>query len=427
MLELIVYGIVLGSIISLGAIGLTLVFGIIRFANFAHGDLMSTGAYIVLFMVTGLLAWVGIPDDTFGSVSFSWRMVIAFPVSMVVVGAVAIALDRILYRKLRQKGSGAVILAMSSLGAAFILRMIILILWGSDSLFYRPGMLRPALELPLGIKIRPDQILILAVVCFLVGLLHIFLQKSKMGKAMRATADNKELALVSGIDTERVIILTWGIGGALAAAGGILYGIDVQETVDYYRHFKLDADDISGIWRDLELQYPGVRYRFYEPDTLPFDAGFFDAVIYYAALEHMPKNSALVSLRQSRRVLTNDGRLFVFRCPNKISPCETLAKLLSIPCHDILYDEGELKGLIQKSGFHLLDFKNTDLFPAFLPMHIQGLWDMNGVWLLPLQDFFQNIGLRKWAHHFSLIAGKHHLPKKETVETPEQKELGTCV
>jgi branched-chain amino acid transport system permease protein/neutral amino acid transport system permease protein len=228
MLELTVYGIVLGSIISLGAIGLTLVFGIIRFANFAHGDLMSTGAYIVLFMVTGLLSWVGIPDDTFGSVSFSWRMVIAFPVSMVVVGTVAIALDRILYRKLRQKGSGAVILAMSSLGAAFILRMTILILWGADSLFYRPGMMRPALELPLGIKIRPDQILILAVVCLLVGLLHIFLQKSKMGKAMRATADNMELALVSGIDTERVIILTWGIGGALAAAGGILYGIDVQ-------------------------------------------------------------------------------------------------------------------------------------------------------------------------------------------------------
>jgi branched-chain amino acid transport system permease protein/neutral amino acid transport system permease protein len=226
--ELTVYGIVLGSIISLGAIGLTLVFGIIRFANFAHGDLMSTGAYIVLFMVTGLLAWVGIPDDTFGSVSFSWRMVIAFPVSMVVVGAVAIALDRILYRKLRQKGSGAVILAMSSLGAAFILRMIILILWGADSLFYRPGLIRHALQLPLGIKIRPDQILILAVVCLLVGLLHIFLQKSKMGKAMRATADNMELALVSGIDTERIIILTWGIGGALAAAGGILYGIDVQ-------------------------------------------------------------------------------------------------------------------------------------------------------------------------------------------------------
>jgi len=228
MLELVVYGIVFGSIISLGAIGLTLVFGIIRFANFAHGDLMSSGAYFALFMVTGLLSWIGVPDTTFGSLSFGWRMLIAFPVSMFMVGCVAIAADRILYRKLRKNKSSPVMLAMSSLGVAFIIRMLILIFWGADSLFYRPGLMRPALELPLGVKIRPDQILILFVVFSLVVLLHLYLQKTKMGKAMRATADNMELALVSGIDTERVIILTWGVGGALAAAGGILYGIDVQ-------------------------------------------------------------------------------------------------------------------------------------------------------------------------------------------------------
>ena len=228
MAELVIYGIVLGSIISLGAIGLSLVYGIIRFANFAHGDFLTTGAYIALFMVTGVLSWIGIPDTTFGFLSFGWRMVIAFPVSMAVVAGMAILIDRILYRKLRQKKSGAVMLAMSSLGAAFIIRMIILIIWGADSLFYRPGLMRPAFELPLGIKIRPDQILILLIVLFLVGLLHLFLQRTKMGKAMRATADNMELALISGINTERIIIWTWGIGGALAAAGGILYGIDVQ-------------------------------------------------------------------------------------------------------------------------------------------------------------------------------------------------------
>ena len=228
MAELIIYGIVFGSIISLGAVGLTLVFGIIRFANFAHGDLMSAGAYVALFMVTGVLAWIGIPDTNFGPLSFGLRMLIAFPVAMVVVAAVAIGLDRILYRKLRQKQSSPVIMAMSSLGAAFIVRMLILILWGADSLFYRPGVLRPALYLPLEIKIRPDQIFIVGLVFGLIGALHVYLQKTKMGKAMRATADNMELALVSGIDTERIIIWTWGIGGALAAAGGILYGIDVQ-------------------------------------------------------------------------------------------------------------------------------------------------------------------------------------------------------
>ena len=228
MLELVFYGIVFGSIIALGAIGLTLVFGIIRFANFAHGDLMSTGAYLALFLVTGLLSWIGVPDTTFGALSFGWRMLIAFPVSMFIVGCLAIAVDRILYRKLRENKSSTVMLAISSLGVAFILRMLILIFWGADSLFYRPGLMRPAIEFPLGIKIRPDQILIIILVFGLVALLHLYMQKTKMGKAMRATADNMELALVSGIDTERVIIFTWGIGGALAAAGGILYGIDVQ-------------------------------------------------------------------------------------------------------------------------------------------------------------------------------------------------------
>jgi len=228
MLELVFYGIVFGSIIALGAIGLTLVFGIIRFANFAHGDLMSSGAYLALFMVTGLLSWIGVPDTTFGALSFGWRMLIALPVSMLIVGCLAIAVDRILYRKLRKNKSSAVMLAISSLGVAFILRMLILIFWGADSLFYRPGLMRPAIQFPLGIKIRPDQILIIILVFGLVALLHLYMQKTKMGKAMRATADNMELALVSGIDTERVIILTWGIGGALAAAGGILYGIDVQ-------------------------------------------------------------------------------------------------------------------------------------------------------------------------------------------------------
>ncbi len=228
MAELTVYGIVLGSIIALGAIGLTLVYGILRFANFAHGDLMTVGAYIALFLVTGLFPWLGIPDTTFGSLSFGWRMALAFPIAMACVAITSILLDRILYRPLRLKRSGSVIMAMSALGASFIIRMIVLILWGADSLFYRPGVLRPAILLPLEIKIRPDQILILSTVLTLVVLLYLFLQRTKMGKAMRATADNMELARVSGIDTERVIVWTWGIGGALVAAGGILYGIDVQ-------------------------------------------------------------------------------------------------------------------------------------------------------------------------------------------------------
>jgi branched-chain amino acid transport system permease protein/neutral amino acid transport system permease protein len=228
MLELFIYGIVLGSIISLGAIGITIVYGILRFGNFAHGDLMTAGAYVAFFFVTGPLAWIGIPDNTFGPFSFGWRMVIAFPLSMLLMGGVAILLDRILYQTLRNKAAGRVTLSMSALGASFIIRMGVLIIWGSDYKFYKPGLIRPALELPAGIKIRPDQILILIVVALLVTALHLFLKKSRMGKAMRATSDNMELARLSGIEIQKVIYYTWGIGGALAAAAGVLYGIDVQ-------------------------------------------------------------------------------------------------------------------------------------------------------------------------------------------------------
>jgi len=226
--ELFVYGIVFGSIIALGSIGLTLVFGILRFANFAHGDMMTAGAYVALSLVTGLFNWLGVPDENLGLLSFGWRMVFAIPVSMIAIAMLAILLDRILYQPLRRKKSGTIILAMAALGASFIIQMIVLILWGADSLFYKPGVLRPALELPWEIKIRPDQIFIVLVVFISITALHLFLKYTRMGKAMRATADNPELARVTGIDTGRIIHWTWGIGGAMAAMGGVLYGIDVQ-------------------------------------------------------------------------------------------------------------------------------------------------------------------------------------------------------
>ena len=228
MLELFVYGIVLGSIIALGAIGLTLVYGILRFANFAHGDLMTAGAYVSLFLVSSLFPLIGIPREPLGPFSFGWRMVAAFPVAMAAVSGIAILLDRLIYRRLRQKGSSAVILAISALGASFIVRMMVLILWGGDYRSFFPGVLRPAMELPFGVKIRPDQVLIIGVAALLMVSLYLFLRYTKTGKAMRATADNMELARISGIRTERIVLWTWAIGGALAAAGGVLYGIDVQ-------------------------------------------------------------------------------------------------------------------------------------------------------------------------------------------------------
>ncbi len=228
MAELFVYGIILGSIISLGSIGLTLIYGILRFANFAHGDLMTAGAYVALFFVTQLFEWIGIHDYNFGTLSFGLRMALSLPIVMIIIALISIIIDQILYNPLRIRKSSPVILAMASLGVSFIIQMVVIIIWGADSLFYKPGVLRPAIELPLNIKIRPDQIFIILLVFLSISSLHLFLKYTRIGKAMRATSDNPELARVTGIQTKNIIRLTWAIGGAMAALGGVLYGIDVQ-------------------------------------------------------------------------------------------------------------------------------------------------------------------------------------------------------
>jgi len=223
LLRLAVYGIMLGSIIALGAIGLTLVYGVLRFANFSHGDLLTVGAYVA-FGLMGVLPR-GEPLRPF---SFGWEFLVAMAAAMVATGVVAYGLDWTLFRHLRRRGSSSVILAMAALGAAFFVRSIIYLAWGPDFRFYYWGRPRPAWQLPLGVRFRPDQLFILGLAVGLVILLYFLLERTKMGKAMRATADNPELARVTGIDTARVIRWTWMIGGGLAAAGGVLLGLDAQ-------------------------------------------------------------------------------------------------------------------------------------------------------------------------------------------------------
>lgn len=227
MAELIGYGIVLGSIITLGAVGLTLIYGIARFGNFAHGDLMTLGAYIALLLTTRILPALGVSDSHLGPLSFGWMMLISFLPAMAVTGLVAVVVDRLVYRRMRRLRVPAVMLGMASLAAAFILRSLIYIAWGPDFHFYSPG-LRPMMKLPLGIKLRPDQVFIILTAWALVIALYLFLQRTKMGKALRAMADNSDLARISGIPTEQMTTWTWIIGGGMAAAGGILLGIDAQ-------------------------------------------------------------------------------------------------------------------------------------------------------------------------------------------------------
>lgn len=208
-LQLIIDGITLGSIIILGSIGLSLLFGILKFANFAHGDMMTLGAYFALLFKVGL----------------GWPMWLAFILAMAATSIVSISLDRILYRPLRR--TGPVILLISSVGVALILRNTIQLLWGPQNYFYEKGIQLP-IKLGWGLRIKPNQLLIMGIAFFLVAAVHIFLKKTKIGKAMRAMADNMDLARISGIETEKVVAWTWVLGGSLSAAAGILLGIDTH-------------------------------------------------------------------------------------------------------------------------------------------------------------------------------------------------------
>ncbi len=212
MLQLVVYGLISGSILALGAIGLTLIYSILNFANFAHGDLMAIGAYLALFFKAG----VGLP------------MWLAFPCAMLATALIAVALDRLWFRPLRRRGAGAVLLAISSLGLALILRNLIRMIWSPQAQYYSRAIHFPFTVPLLQVRINTQQILIFAVALGLVILVSLFLQRTKLGKAMRATSDNASLALVSGIDTEWVVLWTWLLGAALAAAGGILLGMSVR-------------------------------------------------------------------------------------------------------------------------------------------------------------------------------------------------------
>ncbi len=227
---LVVNGVFLGAIIALGAIGLTLIYGILNFANIAHGDYMTMGAYVALFLVGSLLPRLGIESGGLGPFTFGYPVLIALPIAVAAVAALAIALDIGIYRRLRDRGVNAVVLAMASLGVAIALRGLVQVLWSGETQHY-PRESRQVFHLPMDVRIPPDAIFIGIVTIILVTAVYVALTRTRMGKAMRATADNRDLALVSGIDTRQVIWWTWAMGAVLAATAGILLGVFQAQLV----------------------------------------------------------------------------------------------------------------------------------------------------------------------------------------------------
>ncbi|MEQ8939876.1 MAG: branched-chain amino acid ABC transporter permease [Roseitalea porphyridii] len=216
-----------GSQLALGALGVTLVFGILRFANFSHGDLMAFGTTMVILGTWALQA-NGISAGPLPTA------LIAFVPAIIVTAIAAIVIDRTVFTFYRKRRSAPVVLVIASVGVMFMLSAIVRFIMGTDDRRFTDGErflisardFREMTGLDEGLAIQTTQALTVVVAIVTVTILFIFLRRSRTGKAMRAYSDNEDLALLSGINPDRVVLITWIIAAALATIAGSLYGLD---------------------------------------------------------------------------------------------------------------------------------------------------------------------------------------------------------
>lgn len=202
-------GLALGAVYALGAIGISMIFGILRFAHFAHGDVMSLGAYGTLTAV-----WV-----------LGLHPLLVLPAGVALAIAAALLVDRVFYRPLRELPTIYTVIA--SFGVALIFRSTIQLVWGSQNEVFIRGVQKPLVLFDL-IRVSLLHIESIAIIVAAAVALHFFLSRTRTGRAMRAVSDNPELARVAGLDTEKVVRWTWIIGASLAAIAGVLSGLDTN-------------------------------------------------------------------------------------------------------------------------------------------------------------------------------------------------------
>jgi branched-chain amino acid transport system permease protein len=227
-----------GAQLALGALGVTLIYGILRFSNFAHGDTMAFGT-----MATILFTW------WFQALGLSLGVLptalIALPFGMAVCAAWLLATDRVVYRFYRAQKAAPVILVIVSMGVMFVTNGVVRFIIGVDDQRFADGerfiisarTFREMTGLEEGLAFRTSQGITIVVAAIAVIALFWFLNRTRTGKSMRAFSDNEDLALLSGINPERVVAVAWLITAALATTAGVLYGLD--KSFKPFTYFQL--------------------------------------------------------------------------------------------------------------------------------------------------------------------------------------------
>lgn len=206
-LQLLFNGLVVGSIFGIAALGISLVYSVLKLVNFAAGDFLTLGAFTTVFLAA----------------QFRLPFFLAVLVSMLIGVLLSLLLELILWRKLRQSGAGTLALFLVATGVAFILRQSISLIFGSNSRKFEIDDLK---TYPfLGTYLPQTQLIVLFCSAVTITGIALFIKKSNIGKDMRAYSDNPALAAVSGINVDRVIIATWIISGAFGALAGVFQGM----------------------------------------------------------------------------------------------------------------------------------------------------------------------------------------------------------
>ena len=207
--QLLLNGIIAGSIYALFAVGLTMVYGVFRFINFAHGELIAWGAYLALFFTRS---------------PFSLPIYLAAPPALVITALIGLAQDRFVFGPLRH--GNRITLLIASIGLSYFLRNAIRLIWGSDLRTY--GLIPTRGIEFAGLNITSTQITMIAAAVLFLGVLYIVLTRTMLGKSLRAVADNMTLAQIMGITIKRVSVAVWVLASFFSAVGGILLAVDTN-------------------------------------------------------------------------------------------------------------------------------------------------------------------------------------------------------
>ena len=227
-----------GSQLALGALGITLIFAILRFSHFAHGDVMAFGTAGVI-LTTWALQAAGV------SLGPLPTALLALPVGIVASAAILLAADRSVYRFYRKVKAKPIVVVMASLGVMFVVNGLVRFVIGPNDQNFADGTrflftvreFRDATGLAEGMGIRISQVITVVVTAIVVAALFWFLNRTRTGKSMRAFSDNEDLALLSGINPERVVTVTWLIVAVLVTMAGTLYGLD--KSFKAFTYFQL--------------------------------------------------------------------------------------------------------------------------------------------------------------------------------------------